>query len=70
MYFRTLNNIVTCYNCHQKICSIHKVQWHEGLTCKEYDLRIDPNDESSRRWIVENSKKCPNCPYQIEKNDG
>jgi hypothetical protein len=65
-----LNNIVTCFNCHQKTCFTHKVKWHEGITCEEYDMNIDPDYESSRRWIVENSKKCPNCPYQIEKNDG
>ncbi|CAF3854439.1 unnamed protein product [Rotaria sp. Silwood1] len=65
-----LNNIVTCFNCHQKTCFTHKVKWHEGLTCEEYDLGIDQDYESSRRWIVENSKKCPKCPYQIEKNDG
>ena len=64
------NNIVTCFNCHQKTCFIHKVQWHEGLTCVQYDMSIDQTFESSRRWIVENSKKCPHCPYQIEKNDG
>ena len=65
-----MNNIVTCFSCHQKTCFTHKVKWHERINCEEYDQRIDPNDESSRRWIVENSKKCPQCPYQIEKNDG
>ena len=65
-----LNNIVTCNNCHQKTCFIHKVQWHSSLTCEQYDMTIDPHDESSRKWIVENSKKCPNRPYQIEKNYG
>jgi len=64
------NNIVTCFNCHQKTCFMHRVKWHEGLTCEQYDMGIDQDYESSRRWIVENSKKCPNCPYQIEKNDG
>ena len=33
-------------------------------------MRIDPNYESSRRWIIENCKKCPNCLYHIEKNNG
>ncbi|CAF1100294.1 unnamed protein product [Adineta steineri] len=65
-----MNNIVTCFNCHQKTCFTHKVKWHEGLTCEAYDKNVDLNDESSRRWIVENSKKCPKCPYQIEKSDG
>ncbi|CAF3096959.1 unnamed protein product [Rotaria sp. Silwood2] len=65
-----LNNIVTCFNCHQKTCFTHKIKWHDRLSCKELDMSMDPIYESSRRWIVENSKKCPNCPYQIEKNNG
>lgn len=64
------NNVVTCYNCHQKTCFQHKVQWHEGLSCEEYDLCNDPKFESSRQWIMQNSKKCPQCPYRIEKNQG
>ena len=61
------NNIVTCSSCQEKTCFTHKIKWHTGLTCQEYDMRIDPNEESTRRWIVENSKKCPKCPYRIEK---
>ncbi|UJR34448.1 hypothetical protein I4U23_021855 [Adineta vaga] len=64
------NNIVTCFYCHQKTCFIHKVKWHNGLTCPEYDMITNANDEASRLWIIQNSKKCPNCPFQIEKNDG
>jgi hypothetical protein len=65
-----LNNIVTCFHCHEKTCFTHKIKWHQGLTCAEYDEGIDPDDQTSQRWIAENSKKCPNCPYQIEKSDG
>lgn len=32
-----LNNIVTCNHCHRKTSFIHKTQWHEGLTCEEFD---------------------------------
>ena len=66
----SLNNIVTCHVCRQKTCFTHRVQWHEDQTCEQYDLKIDPDYEASRRWIIDNSKKCPNCPFQIEKNDG
>jgi hypothetical protein len=64
------NYIVTCFACHQKTCFTHRVQWHDGRTCEEYDLKIALDDVLSRRWIVEHSKKCPKCPFQIEKNDG
>jgi hypothetical protein len=46
------NNIVTCFACHQKTCFTHRAQWHEGRTCQEYDLEIDPDYELSQRWIV------------------
>ena len=62
--------VVECFNCHQKTCFRHKVQWHEGMTCEEYDLNNDPTYQSNRQWIMENSKKCPGCSYQIEKNRG
>ena len=64
------NNIVTCYSCRQKTCFTHKVRWHEGLTCKEYSRSIDKDNETSQRWILTNSKKCPKCPFRIEKNGG
>ena len=65
-----LNPIVICYRCHQKTCFIHRVSWHEGMTCEEYDEQADPVYELSRQWIVTHTKKCPKCPWQIEKNYG
>ena len=64
------NPVVTCHNCHQKTCFQHKIQWHEGMNCEEYNLSNDPTQEASRQWVMQNSKKCPQCPYQIEKNQG
>jgi hypothetical protein len=64
------NRIVTCYNCRQKSCFIHKVRWHEGLTCDEYSQSIATDDERSQRWILTNAKKCPRCPFHIEKTGG
>ena len=65
-----MNTIVTCYHCRQKTCFIHKVKWHEGMTCDEYTQSLDQDQNTSRQWIVENCKKCPNCPYEIQKTDG
>ena len=64
------NPIVICYRCHQKTCFIHRIQWHEGMTCEEYDEQVDPGDEPSRQWIATHTKQCPKCPWQIEKNEG
>lgn len=55
-----LNNIVIWFNCHIKTCFKHIIRCYD----------VDQNDESTRRWIIEHSKKCPKCPYHIEKNDG
>ncbi|KAK0634381.1 hypothetical protein B0T17DRAFT_481281 [Bombardia bombarda] len=35
--------IVTCSLCHHRSCFLHKVAWHQNLTCGEYDsLQADP----------------------------
>ena len=64
------NRIVTCHTCRQKTCFVHKVRWHEGLTCDEFSYNIGTNDGESQEWILTNAKKCPRCPYHIQKNDG
>lgn len=28
---------VTCNHCHKPFCFTHRVQWHTGLTCRQYD---------------------------------
>jgi E3 ubiquitin-protein ligase RNF14 len=65
-----LNNIVTCIYCHKKTCFMHKTKWHEGLTCQEYDSITNRDLKANLRWLNQNTKTCPNCPYQIEKNNG
>ena len=35
-----------------------------------YNVRQNPQHEATRRWIVQNSKKCPQCSCRIEKADG
>ncbi|UJR14475.1 hypothetical protein I4U23_001472 [Adineta vaga] len=63
-------NIVTCVYCKTKTCFIHRIPWHQGLTCDEYDASINDEHKASLQWLNQNTKTCPNCPYQIEKNDG
>ena len=63
-------NIVTCLRCRHKTCFTHKTPWHTGLTCSQYDLKMDPKVQASLQWITQNTKQCPKCAYRIEKNDG
>lgn len=64
------NNIVACIRCHQKTCFTHKVPWHSGLTCAQYDLQGDKSNHASLEWITQNTKQCSRCHYRIEKNKG
>lgn len=32
---------VTCYHCHRPFCFTHRVDWHAGLTCRQYDEMPD-----------------------------
>ena len=65
------NNIVTCIRCQKKTCFNHRTKWHKGLTCEEYDLTGNDADlKKTLIWLNRNTKTCPNCPHQIEKNDG
>ena len=54
--------IVTCNNCRQRFCFTHRVLWHVGLTCSEYDelpelvrqMRVEAAEEedADRRVIA------------------
>lgn len=64
------NNIVTCQRCQQKTCFKHKIPWHGGLTCKQYDAQCDKQIQASLKWITQYTKQCSKCRFRIEKNDG
>lgn len=71
------NPIFRCAQCKLRSCVQHKVPWHDGLTCKEYDARItshkrEMEEVASRRKVKETTRQCPgqNCGWRIEKNDG
>ncbi|CAF1037849.1 unnamed protein product [Rotaria sp. Silwood1] len=58
------NSIVTCIKCKKQTCAYHRMKWHNGMTCQEYDLSTDDN---TRLWLRKNTKKCPLCHSFIEK---
>jgi len=60
-----------CRDCKFMTCINHRVPWHSGKTCAEFDQQIASNEETSNTvWKLSNSKKCPKCKRDIEKADG
>ena len=62
-----------CHSCLSSVClSCHK-EGHEGMTCKERQMRNDAeeHDRLNEVWMAQNRvKKCPQCGVCIEKTEG
>ena len=70
-------NYMDCANCGYKQCLKHKIPWHVGETCDEYDYRTSgrkrSDEEKATEAMLDNiSKKCPGkgCNWRIQKVDG
>ncbi|CAF0942659.1 unnamed protein product [Rotaria sordida] len=66
----TRNPKITCILCKKDTCAFHRIKWHEGMTCNQYDRFYPSRDAGTRKWIKRYSKKCPGCQSNIEKNGG
>ena len=67
---RNPNLRITCIVCNKDTCVFHRVPWHEGMTCEQYDQLHPYADELTRSWVETNTKKCPYCQCNIEKDGG
>ncbi|CAF4511802.1 unnamed protein product [Rotaria sp. Silwood2] len=66
-----LNPIVNCIKCQKQTCAYHRIKWHFGMTCQQYDqFNISSIDNNTQIWIRKHSKKCPKCKSYIEKISG
>lgn len=67
-----LNASITCEACETEFCVSCVGEPHPSLTCKllkAWMVKIkDPAE--SENWILQNTKACPNCKVNIEKNQG
>ena len=68
--------IVTCIECGYKTCFTHRVVWHTGLTCKDFDMSEETEEKTRDRVNTEEKKvreivrPCPRCNVDIEKTGG
>jgi hypothetical protein len=62
-----------CPACATVFCSACKVEWHQGMTCMEYQEWKVKSFESEKQyleWILANAKNCPTCNVPISKISG
>ncbi|ATZ53317.1 hypothetical protein BCIN_09g01870 [Botrytis cinerea B05.10] len=66
--------IMTCGTCSFKTCFTHKIPWHTGLTCGQFDVQnrgaASEQEKKSQRLIKRATKPCPSCNAPILKNKG
>ncbi|CAF2742250.1 unnamed protein product [Rotaria sp. Silwood2] len=62
---------LVCIKCKRTTCSFHKVPWHHGLTCDQYDQsKLSIVDNLTETWLQLYAKRCPQCQSLIQKKDG
>src|SRR4051794_25589686 len=69
------NPIMRCTACSFRTCFTHKVPWHNGITCENYDMFHQSQQEqevASEGYLKKHTKICPNtsCGLHVQKIDG
>ena len=66
------NPAVTCIKCKQRTCFKHRTAWHHNMSCDEYDVQTGrlSGSDATNRWLQSHTKKCSQCRWHIEKNEG
>ncbi|KAF2424513.1 hypothetical protein EJ08DRAFT_700726 [Tothia fuscella] len=67
--------VVRCDTCGHKAYFTHKVSWHEGESCTQYEQRVksgptSAEEQASIDEIARVAKRCPLCKSPIEKAGG
>lgn len=51
----------TCVRCHQPFCFVHRMRWHPGLTCGQYDLM---SEEERQSYVAEETRRTAGNAWQ------
>eukprot|EP01130_Rhizamoeba_saxonica_P003905 TRINITY_DN1618_c0_g3_i1.p1 TRINITY_DN1618_c0_g3~~TRINITY_DN1618_c0_g3_i1.p1 ORF type:complete len:826 (-),score=122.69 TRINITY_DN1618_c0_g3_i1:505-2982(-) len=70
-FYNDVDNCGSCPNCDFTFCALCSLEYHYGWTCEEALVLIGlDEDNKNKLWVEKNSKKCPKCESNIEKNGG
>lgn len=56
--------------CDHEFCFVHQNQHAKEVTCAEFEAKSRVESKRNNAWKAENTKKCPKCHVDTEKNDG
>jgi hypothetical protein len=71
-----LGPMMTCETCSFKTCVVHKLPWHEGMTCEEFDCdesqieRLEQDEATAKLLASLSSKICPTCKQGVDRTAG
>jgi ribosomal protein S27AE len=64
-------DMITCGKCDVKACFKHRMRWHEGLTCYQYDKSTMGRMAKANEDLIKmTTKACPFCGFYAEKGSG
>ncbi|TGO47478.1 hypothetical protein BOTNAR_0523g00020 [Botryotinia narcissicola] len=67
--------LMVCDHCKFKTCVKHKLPWHQGQSCDEFDVddsqieRLE-QDEATAKLLAKDSRICPKCKECVVRSDG
>lgn len=65
-----------CKECSFAICALHKIPWHGGQSCLEFDQsstaieRLEQAEATAKLLASDESMICPNCEEGITRTEG
>jgi len=66
-------NQLQCPVCKKHYCLNCRVEWHKGMTCKEFEVsnKRDENDVKFEKFIKgQKYKQCPKCGFWVSRTEG
>lgn len=64
-------DIMTCRTCGAKSCVKHRVPWHAGHSCDEFELKATKEVNAVIHALGEGRiRRCPGCGHGVEKRSG
>lgn len=67
--------LMICNHCRFKTCVKHKLPWHEGQSCDEFDIddsqieRLE-QEEATAKLLAKDSRICPKCQECVVRSEG